>query len=338
MATNWLPNVAIGVLVVLSIAGLIVYLSRKGYFEPDVNEDAPDEREELAETVGSDDFRIPYRSRIGAWSGPYKVFVASLALLALAVGAVTYQVMRTGSPVQQYITREIQMAIVGVAGIGAGVRLKAIFDGKIATADVIYEREGREPLVDRVPYAKTGERRREGLVTAPEVATNRLLGLFWKYRQVGSDRKLRGTDTPLSDVITQGIPDHAIEKPDGSGWIIPTHSDGERVLSGATSTADVTYEPPNSLSHEEKIEYRERLERKNARLQAMQATKAELYQQVKKMRKKIENEEYHDREELKSDLDDFAAWFNEYSRATQRTTRNGDDSALDQAAAEEAER
>lgn len=318
---SWLAEVAIGALAVVALVGTLIWLAKKGYFEPDVNEGSQAEREELSESVGAEDFRIPYRRKVTSWSLPYKVFVGSFGLLLVGGGFAGYQMLKTGSPAEQWITGNVRLAMIGVIGVFGGVRLKAWFDEQIGWLVVVYERTGRENLTARIPYAKSGVRRHNGVVTIPEVAEDRLLGLFWRYRQVGEDRRLRAEDKPLDDVISHQIPDHGDELPDGAGYLVPTREDGDQILAGATSTADLTYGSPNSLSDERATQLREQKRRKEAELQAVQATNAELYKQITKMRKKIENEEYQDRTDL---IEDFGQFADMYSTLKVDITENGD--------------
>lgn len=313
-------EIAIAALVVLAIVGALIFLAKRGYFEPDANEDAEDEREELG--AGRQDFQIPYRRRVRSWSGPMKVFVGSLVLLGLGVGVATYHVMKTGSPAQQFLTREVRYGVVGVIGIAGGVRLKSWFDRQVAHLTVIYERAGQENLVERIPYARTRVRRRDGVVTVSEVADSRLLGLFWRYRQRGEDRRLRGGEKPLDDVISHLVPDHGDELPDAEGFHVTTRKDGDQVLEG-DSIADVSYASPNSLSDERATRIREEKKRKEAELQGVKATNAELYQQIRKMRKRIKNDEYRDRQELLQDFSEFSSMFRSFRVSIKDEMSNG---------------
>jgi len=70
------------------------------------------------------------------------------------------------------------------------------------------------------------------------------------------------------------------------------------------------------LSHlrdERAIQLREQKKRKDAELQQVKATNAELYQQITKMRKRIKNDEYRDREELIEDFSEFSDMFRSFS-------------------------
>lgn len=298
-----IAQLAIGAAVVLLVVGSLIWLGKKGFFEPDtVNEHSQAEREEHSAATGAEDFQIPFRRRVSAWSAPMRVFVGSLGLLAIGAAVATYDIMKTGSPAHQYLTLELRFAAVALIGIAGGVWLKSWFDRQIGRLIVVYEKAAERNLVEIIPYAKGGVRRDDGRVTIPEVARNRLLGLFWRYRQVGEDRQLRGTDKPLSDVVTHLIPDHGNELPDAEGWAVLTSAEGDRVISGATSTADKTYGSPNTLSDEEATANREKLKRKDAQLDAVKATNAELSQQLNKMEKKIRNEEYRTRSDLIDDL------------------------------------
>ncbi|WP_255149787.1 hypothetical protein [Halorarius halobius] len=302
--TSLLLEVGLGVAVVVAIVGAILWLARSGYFEPDsTNEQSADEREDLA--ARNQDFNVPVRKRLKAWSTPMKVFVASLVLMALGVAIAAYQVMKTGSPVQQYVTREVRYALVAIVGIAGGVKIKSYMDDQIGHLLVTYERAGRRNLVEKIPYAKARASVRDGAVRVPEVADSRLLGLFWKYRQRGEDRRLRAGEKPLSDVITHLVPSHGDELADGSGYIITTRENGDEVLSG-DSLSDLTYASPNSLSDERATQIRELQKRQKAELKGVKATNAELYTQIRKMRKQIKNDEYRDRQELLDDFDRFS--------------------------------
>lgn len=317
-------EIMLAVIAVVLLVGGMIWLAKRGYFEPDVNEDTAGEREEFAESVGEQDFRIPFRRRVGAWSAPMKVFVGSLVLLGIAAAFATYQVLKTGSPASQYLTREVRYGVVGIAGIGGGVHLKRWFDDQLAHVDVEYERAGQENIVERIPYVKNQVRRLEAATVVPVVAKNRLFGLFWRYRQVGEDRRLRSTDKPLDDIKHVKIPDHASERPDGSGFHVTTREDGDQVLKGATTTADLTFSSPHSLSDERAVEIREKLSRKDAELRSVKATNAELYTQIRKLRKAIKNDEYEDRTQLMDDLDQFSRMLSTMRvELEDQTTKNG---------------
>ena len=126
---------------------------------------------------------------------------------------------------------------------------------------------------------------------------------------MGEDRRLRSGKKPLSDIVTHLVPDHGDELPDSEGNVVETHAGGDKVLSGASTTADLTYKSPNNLSDEEATQKREKMKRKNAELDAVKSTNAELYSQVNKMQKKIENEEYQDRTDLMADFAEFAEMY-----------------------------
>lgn len=333
---SWVSDVAVGAVVVVAVVGGVLWLARRGTFQQDSGDETGAEREELAESVGQQDFHIPFRRRIKTWSAPYKVFVGSLVLLGFGAGFAAYQVMKTGSPAHQYITREVRFAAVAVLGIGGGARLRAWSNNQIGHLDVAYERDGKEPVVERIPYLKGSERVRDGCVVVSEVAENRLFGLFWRFKQVGEDRRLRAEDKPLDDVIQHQIPEHGVERPDGSGYYVMTSQNGDTTLSGATSVADVTYSSPNSLSDERATQIREEKKRMKARLNATKATNAELYQRIDKLEKSIRNDEYDDRTQLMEDLDRFAGFLSTFRVELDDKSKNGNGSALEDDGKQEA--
>lgn len=302
-----LVAVGIGIVVVFLAVGTLVYAARAGWLEPDTNEDSPEEKADFASEVGSKDFRVPLRGRVRAWTLPMKVFVVGVVGIVLGVIFVAWDAMRTGSPAQQYLSTEVQMGVVAAVGIVGGIYLQRYFDSLQSEIAVIYERKEGRNLVELIPFAANRLQNRNGKTTVPELTQNRFIGLFPRFRQVGEDRRLRGEDKPLSDVIQHQLPDHAEERPDGDGFIVRTRKDGDEVLTSAASGADITYRSPETLSDARATEIREQRRRTEAEISQVRATNAELWSKVEKMRKKIENEEYRSREDFKTDFEDFAA-------------------------------
>ncbi|WP_227132343.1 hypothetical protein [Halorubellus salinus] len=330
-------EVAVGLAVVVLVVGSMIWLAKKGFFAPDTNEESQEERQELEESSGSQDFSIPFRKRARSWSGPYKMFVGSCVLLAVLVGYGAWDVMRTGAPASKYLTGEVRFAAIALVGVAGGVKLKAWFDSQIAYLTVEYERKGARDLIERVPYARTAVKNHGGRTYVQEVADSRLLGLFWRFRQVGEDRRLRGGEKPLDDVVTHQVPDHGKEVPGDHGYHVRTQEQGDIVLEGATSSADVTYSSPSSLSSERAVELREEKKRKDASLNATKATNAHLQKQIRSMEKKIENNEYRDREDLLEDFSRFKEMSSmrvEVEDTTERT--NGQQPADEKANGKEA--
>jgi hypothetical protein len=317
-------EVAVGLGVVVAVVGTMIYLAKKGFFAPDsTNEESQDEREELEDSAGSQDFSIPLRKRVGSWSGPYKMFVAACALLGVLVAYGAVDVLRTGAPASKYLSSEVRFGLIGLVGVIGGVKLKGWFDAQVAYLTVEYERLSGQDLVERIPYARTAVSHHGGRTYVPEVADSRLLGLFWRFRQVGEDRRLRGGEKPLDDVVTHQIPDHGKEIPDGQGYHVRTQEEGNRVLEGATSSADLAYSSPSSLSSERSVELREEKKRKQARLDAVKATNAELQRRITKLEKKIQNDEYKDRTELVEDFESFSDMLTTMKFEIEDTTENG---------------
>lgn len=300
MPSDWIVTVGIAVAVVVAVVGTLLWIARKGYLTPDVSDRTPEEREQFADGADDRDFRIPLRRRAKALTGPAKVFAGAVVLLFGGVTVATYQVLKTGSPIHQYITSEVQYGMVAVLGVAGGALLQRRFDDMVGHLEVVYQDHG-EDVVDRVPYLKTRVRTYGGSTIVPEVARSRLVGLFPRLRQVGEDRRLRSEGKPLDDLIQHEIPDHAAELPDGDGWVIPTHDEGDEVVAGVSSAADVRYASPHQLSYEQATTYKSRIQAMRVRLRTTESQLAELYQQITRLETKIENEEYHQREDFMSD-------------------------------------
>lgn len=318
--------VVAGAVIAVGSAGLVILANKRGWFQPSsLNEDTETGTDEIAEEATRQDFHIPLRGRLSAWSRPAKVFfvaVGGLSLLALFAG---YQLLKTGATAESYLTREVQFGLVAVVGVGSGIYVQRWFDGQIGRIHAYYERKGQDPVVDSIKYAANRVRWKNGSAIAPVLDDNRLFGLFPRFKLIGEDRELRGTNKPLDDVIQRQIPDHAIESGDGETIIVPTKEDGDEILRGPTSPADRTWSSPNSLSDERATQYREETRRLRIESNATKATNAELYSLIRKMRKKIDNKEYREYQDFKSDFEDLAEIALSRSEAAKNHQQNGKD-------------
>lgn len=295
--------IALGVLVVLLVVGGLIWLARTGRLEPkNTNAESPAERDEMQ--AHRESFNIPASKRIGAWSGPRKAFFFGLAALGVVGAATGYFALKTGSPVKTYVPDWGYVVAVGLFGVGAGVRLDRYFDDMIGTIDVVYEQSDGPPKAEQIEFAKTRVGSLEGNPKVPEVA-DRLFGLFPRYRLVGEHKELRGSQKPLGDILEIAIPDHGVEMPNGD-YHVTTKAEGEILLTGATSRADITYGSTNSLSDERAQEIRSEKNQLEARNRTLSALNAELNSQVRTMSKRLENEDYKTREELVDDFERFS--------------------------------
>jgi hypothetical protein len=292
----------------LAGVGLVIWLVKRGTFEPDAtNTESGQERAELTAREQSGDWTVPLRRRYKALPGPARLFVGLMLVLVIGFAALMYQILQSGRPLGAVVDVRIAAASIGVLGIVAGVRLEQWARDRVRYAYVFYEREGSEPAAERVPFMATSREFRDGSEIVKEVAGSRLFGLVWRYRQVAERRGLRESESLPEDIVEHMLPEHAWETPDGN-VVIRTHAEGDKVLTGATEP-DKTYSSPRQLSREEAIKLREERRRINAELSNVKATNAELMRQIRQLRKRIKNEEYHERQDLITDLGELLEQF-----------------------------
>jgi hypothetical protein len=293
---------------VLGGVGLVVWLVKRGTFEPDAtNTDAGEERQELATRQRADDWTVPLRRRYKALPGPARTLVAVMVLLVIALAALMYQILQSGQPLTQAVDYRVAAGLIGLVGVVGGIRMERWFRARVRYAYIMYEREGERPRCERVPFMADSREFRDGDAIVKEVASSRLFGLVWRYRQVAERRGLRNSESLPEDVVEHMLPEHAWETPDGN-VIIRTHSEGDQVLTGATEP-DKTYSSPRQLSREEAIRLREERKRINAELTNTKATNAQLMRQIRTLRKQLKNEEYNEREDLIEDLGELLEQF-----------------------------
>lgn len=297
-------TVAVGVFAVLALVLGVIWLARSDILDPS---DDDESRDELRARQDSEDWTIPLRKRYKALPGPARILIIALTATAIAAAYALVQFFRTGAPADSFLNREVQYAIVGVVGVVGGIYVTRWFDRRAARVFVAYDSED-EDEVESIPYMKDSTRVRNGEKVIKELSKGRLLGLWWRYRQVGERRELRESNQSLpEDLIEHQIPRHAIELPTGD-YVVSTRADGDIVLSGGANP-DKSYQSKNQMSYEESVRLRERYRRMRTRLRAAEATKAELSNEVKRLRKMIENREYREREDLINDLDKVLSSF-----------------------------
>lgn len=292
-----LQTIVVGVLAALAAVALAIYVGKRGILDTSEEDQS---RDEIRERQERDDWSIPARKRYKALPGPLRALAVATVLVGVAAAYGLTIYLRTGAPAGSFLTSEVQYAIVGVAGVFGGVYLTRKMDSRRARMWVAHEREGEEPAIDEIPFNTASRTIRNGATIVTELARHRIFGLFNRYRQVGERRELRSNNSLPSDRVEHNIPPHAVELPSGDVYI-PTQEDGDRVLAGG-SQADKTYRSKNQMSYEESVTLREKMSRMRSRMQAVKATNAQLMDDIKSMKKEIENREYQEREDLVDEL------------------------------------
>lgn len=293
-------TVEVGVIAAVGVVAIAIYLAKRGLFDPSEEDES---RDELRERQSREDWSIPARKRVKALPGPLRVLLVGMVVVTVIVSYGLYQYFRTGAPADSFLTTEVQFGAVAFVGVVLGIGLARWFDKRRRSLWVAYEGEGEEPQVGEIPVMTDDQEVRDGRQVVKELARNRLLGLFNRYRQVGERRELRSNQSLPSDRVEHLVPDHSINLPSGD-FFVETQSEGDKVLSGGSS-ADLTYRSQNQMSYEESVTLRERMSRLRSRMRAVKATNAQLMDDIKKLRKEIENREYQEREALVEEIDEI---------------------------------
>lgn len=308
MLGDLLVPVLVAVVVGAIVLGAMVILQRRQSVDPasdeeDVGEDGDDSPLPDAARDNSRTFNVPMRSRVAAWSIHMKVFFALLTVTMLLVLWVGYQLMRTGSA-SRFVSPPVIYIACTLVGAGFGVYATRWFDDQIGFIFPIYANDEGPPRAEAIPYVKESLRNTNGMRKVTEIARNRFLGLFWRIRLRGEDHRLRQSDKPLNEGLTREIPEHGAEIDGGlvDGFVVPTQKDGDKVYKGAESQADITWRTRDAMSVEATAKWQKRYHRATQKLGAVKADNAQLHRQLKRMQKKLENEEYETREALRNDF------------------------------------
>jgi len=299
---NW-NYVLIGAVVVVVLLVLGYLIERWGVFEDsraatgaervDRTDDGPDTRP-----------RIPVRDKPRQL--PFELKVLSFCVMAIVgvIGFYAYQFLKNGSPAEFQYTTQLQYAAVALFAMGAGVAYRGRKDGHVGEIHLINESETGEVDSERTIYfdLRSAQPQDDGRMLVKELRDERLFGLFRRYKLVGHDRKLRA-DRPLGDIITHELHSDAVELEDGK-WVMRTQ--GEIVVDGGTNKpADYRYHPPMRLPYEKMVKQQEQMRKMRIDMKSLRAEKAEAHNRLDDLIRILENSEYRQREDVKSDIKDI---------------------------------
>lgn len=300
----------IAVVIGVIVLGGMVLLQRRQSVDP--SDDDPDEGEAGdgddalpdAARDNSQTFSVPMRSRVAAWSIHMKAFIAVIVVTMLLAMWVGYQLMRTGSA-DRYVSAELVYLVCTVVGIAFGVYAKSWTDSQIGYIIPAYANDEGPPRAEAIPFLKDSLRNSGGTTKVTEVARNRFLNLFWRLRLRGEDPRLRQANRPLNEGIKREIPEHGAEIDGGliDGFVVPTQKDGDKVYLKAGGSADITWRTRDAMSVEESAKWQKRYHRVREKLGAEKADNAQKDRQLRRMQKKLENDEYESREALRKDFE-----------------------------------
>lgn len=324
---NPLVLLILGTVLIFAGVGMILWLVKRGTFEPDAtNTDTAAEREELRARDRADEWTVPLRRRYKTLPGAARIMIVVMAVLVVLLVAVVYRTLQAGRPLTALVDYRVAAGSLALLGVVAGVRVERSLRDRVRRAYVAYESEGGEPAVEVVPFMAGDREYRDGEQIVKEVASSRLFGLVWRYRQVAERRGLRESDSLPEDIVEHLIPDHAWETPDGN-VVIRTREGGDEVLADPAQP-DKAYSSPRQLSREESIKLREERRRIRAELNNVKATNAELMRQIRTLRKQLKNREYQEREDLIDELgevlEQFAPLVNDQFSSNQSTETRPD--------------
>ncbi|QCC57202.1 hypothetical protein [Natrinema thermotolerans] len=298
---NW-NYVLIGAVVIAVLAVLAYFIERWGVFED--SRAAGSERVDRSEVGPETRPRIPVRDKPRQLPLELKVISFCVVGIIGIIGFYTYQFLKNGSPAEFQYTTQAQYALVALLGVGAGVAYRGHKDADVGQIHLINESETGEVTSERtIPVARGSiERLDDGRMLVKELRDERIFGLFRRYKLVGHDRKLR-SDRPLGDIVTHEIHADAVELSPGE-WVMRTQ--GEIVVDGGTDKpADYRYHPPLKLPYEKMVKQQERMRKMEIEMKSLKAENAEAHNRLGDLIRILENAEYRQREDVKTDIQEI---------------------------------
>lgn len=292
-----------GMQVLIALVVLVVFISvilvafKSGWFSGD-SRDSREDKEELSTRDRRDEFRVPLRRRMHAWPLPLRIAAGVAVLLAIAFTFMSYQLTRTGST-GALLTTETYMVSFAVVGVIGGIWLQRWSDGRVEWLTIMFEDEDGGGTIVEEPYMPSETSVSNGSRIVQVCRDNRVLGLFWRFKQVADERKLRGKGKLPGDRLEVEIPSHAIEHDDG--LVIETSPEGDRVIEGPANP-DVTYGSPNNLSYERSQQMRRENTQIKIKNKRIEAENTELSRSLDRLYTKIENAEHMERDDFKADV------------------------------------
>ena len=301
---NW-NYVLIGVIAVVIILVIGLLVERWGVFEDDRAAEGTDRINRLDNSGPQERPRIPIRDKPRQLPLELKIISACIVTITAIVGYYAYRLLRTGNPVAFEYSTQLQYSVVALVGVGAGVAYRGYQDSAVGKVHIIYQSKNEDHgeseetiLFDR----NSVERQEDGSMLVKELRDERIFGLFRRRKLAGHDRRLR-SDRPLGDIVTHEIHSDATKLEDGV-WEMRTQ--GKDTVEGSkNAAADYRYKPPLRLPYEKQIKQKEQIRKMRLEKQSIRAQFAAANRQLDELTRKLENGEYAEREDLKSDMQDL---------------------------------
>lgn len=297
-------TVIAGVLAVVVLVGSVYVALSQGLVSGGDSNPDPVEREQQSPVDRRDEWTVPVLKRYKAWPASYRIALTVIfGFLALWIVG-TWQLLKGTLTMGTLVTPETW----GLGGFVVGgfslVRLKQWSDNQTRSLTMVYEQPDGSENIDEIHYKKGSEHvTSDGTLAVKEVVDNRVLGLFYTYKQVAAYPELRKHRKLPEDVVRWGIPDHAVEVPDG--YVVRSSSDGKRVVDGPDNI-DYTVGSPEQMSYPAAMQIRRENRQLRIRAESRAAEAAELEREVQSLKERLQNEEYTDREALIEDLNQLA--------------------------------
>lgn len=298
---KWTTALIIGGVAILITILVGYFITRWGVFEEE-SEDT-DGAERISREPQQERRRIPLRDKPRQLTFPMKVLVFSMFIIGIVISFYSYQFLKQGSPVEFQYALEAQFGLVGVLGVWGGVYLKDWAEGRIGKVHVDYE-ETDESSIDKTGtiyfLTQETEPRDEGTIKVKSLFPGLILRLFPRRKLAGHDSRLRG-DRPLGKRVTYEIPKHGVVLDDGEYYV---RTQGERVVGGAAPDGvDIRFRPPYQLPYKAYVAQRERLEKKETRMNSMKAQLAQAHNELRDLERTLRNSEYQTREEVLDEIE-----------------------------------
>lgn len=265
------------------------------------------------EAAKEGDFSVPILKRHKTLTLPGKVVVTSVACIVFGGLLYIYLTLRGGAPAKLPYANAMKMTAIVVGALAGGIAWANTKNAKRGRIDILHEDEDTVIETETVYFDPSeANTDAEGNTIVYEHFKTRFLGMFGKRKLVAHDRELRTRrGALLSDRIAHEIPAHA-QKFAPNHYVVRTK--GRRVKDGVNTAADYAYRSPNVLPYSSYIRQDERVSKMETRLDSALARLARSEQEVEKLRRAIETEEYEDKQELIDQIQMISSFMGQQNR------------------------
>ncbi|ELY68936.1 hypothetical protein [Natrinema versiforme] len=196
--------------------------------------------------------RVGFRHRVSRQTPMVKAFIGAIAVLAVYLAIVFYQVAATGSPSEVAYAGYAEYAVYGMVCVAGGIWFKAKQNGKAGELQVMLEQEDGNKR-KTVPFDRSKQQLTDdGTTLVAELKAGQVFGLFWRPKLVGDDAKRRDADHRLpDDLVMWEVPNDESAVWDDRSGEVTVRAKNIREVDNPNRVADYEIVPSERKSRSE---------------------------------------------------------------------------------------